>query len=397
MRATIAAENGQREAPERGRDGLRVGERGQRRVDERAEHRGDDDGSGCAAQVHESAPAGGCHCGHTPREHDVAQLGGGADNEDNPVADPGPCAERGLSDRRASGRQPGWYHSIWRRVCSTRRSVTMSDTLVFVCGDADQYTAMAEPMRELGWETEMVDPASATALETIEATAPVATVFNLATGPEQAVHELAKAMLGDPDLPRPLARVRWRRLGSCGAHQVRRPVWRVRGRRRAHLGAQTPRVQGLRLLVSRQIYWVVPAYNEAASIAGPHRPDRRGVHRRAGWRWELIVVDDGSARYGPASSHGRRAQTGCRSTVLRNEPNAGLGCHDPPRTAGRQLTPSGPDDVIVTLDADLTQDPGYAPAMLVAKLDEGYADVVIASRYRPGLGRRGALGVSHDC
>jgi hypothetical protein len=80
----------------------------------------------------------------------------------------------------------------------------MSDILVFVCGDAEKYAAMAEPMRELGWETAMVDPAFATALETIEATAPVATVFDLAAGPEQVVHELAKAMLGDPDLPRPL-------------------------------------------------------------------------------------------------------------------------------------------------------------------------------------------------
>ena len=259
----------------------------------------------------------------------------------------------------------------------------MSDTLVFVCGDADQYTAMAEPMRELGWETEMVDPASATALETIEATAPVATVFNLATGPEQAVHELAKAMLGDPDLPRPcscsLAATRVLRGASSPTFR-----WRVRGRRRAHLGAQTPRVQGLRLLVSRQIYWVVPAYNEAASIAD--LIDRIAeVSTAAGWRWSMIVVDDGSADTTGDIARGKAAD-GLPVEVLRNEPNAGLGVtiRRGLRTASEA---AGTDDVIITLDADLTQDPGYAPA-LVAKLDEGY-DVVVASRYRPGSGVEG--------
>jgi len=109
------------------------------------------------------------------------------------------------------------------------------------------------------------------------------------------------------------------------------------------------------------------------------------VSTGAGWRWRLIVVDDGSADTTGGIARGK-ATEGLPVEVLRNEPNAGLGV-----TIRRGLRAAsevaGPDDAIITLDADLTQDPGYAPA-LVAKLDEGY-DVAIASRYRPGSGVEG--------
>jgi len=71
---------------------------------------------------------------------------------------------------------------------------------------------------------------------------------------------------------------------------------------------------------------------------------------------------------------------------LRNEPNQGLG-----RTIRRGLRHAadhaGPDDIVVTLDADLTQDPAYAPD-LIAAIDTG-ADVAIASRYQRGSGVEG--------
>ena len=80
----------------------------------------------------------------------------------------------------------------------------MSSTLMFVCSDAEKYGMLAQPMQDAGFDTEMVDPGATTVLETIETAAPMATVFDLATGPEQAMQEIAKAMLADPNLPRPL-------------------------------------------------------------------------------------------------------------------------------------------------------------------------------------------------
>lgn len=137
-------------------------------------------------------------------------------------------------------------------------------------------------------------------------------------------------------------------------------------------------------MLESTVRFVVPAYNEAASIG--ELVDRIAeVAREQGWAWECIVVDDGSAdETGDIARE--RADAGLPVRVLRNEPNQGLG-----RTIRRGLRSavhaSGPDDVIVTLDADLTQDPGYVPAML-DKLAEGN-DVVIASRYRKGSAVKG--------
>ncbi len=80
----------------------------------------------------------------------------------------------------------------------------MSNTLMFVCSDAEKCATLAAPLGDAGWEIKTIDPGDTNALESIEAESPVATVFDLETGPDQAIHELAKAMLGDPDLPRPL-------------------------------------------------------------------------------------------------------------------------------------------------------------------------------------------------
>jgi len=129
---------------------------------------------------------------------------------------------------------------------------------------------------------------------------------------------------------------------------------------------------------TRTVHWVAPAYNEEASIED--LIDRMAeVSSAAGWRYDILVVDDGSRdRTGELA---RAKADALPVTVVRNEPNMGLG-----RTIRRGLRAaaeaSGPDDVVFTMDADLTQDPCYAPSML-AKLDEGF-DVVIASRYRKG-------------
>lgn len=135
----------------------------------------------------------------------------------------------------------------------------------------------------------------------------------------------------------------------------------------------------------RAVHWVIPAYNEAASIAD--LIDRITlVSEEAGWVWDLLIVDDGSTDGTGALANERAETLGRPVSVIRNEPNRGLGftiCRGL-RTASDA---AGPDDFLITLDADLTQDPGYAPTM-VRRLLEGN-DVVIASRYRRGSGAEG--------
>ena len=143
-------------------------------------------------------------------------------------------------------------------------------------------------------------------------------------------------------------------------------------------GAPTSQPQSPATRSARVVHWVVPAYNEAASIEDLIE-SMAAVSEEQGWAYDILVVDDGSA-----DETGRLARDKAPARpvrVERNEPNQGLG-----RTIRRGLRSAadaaGADDVIITLDADLTQDPAYAPSML-AKLDEGF-DVVIASRYRKG-------------
>lgn len=144
-------------------------------------------------------------------------------------------------------------------------------------------------------------------------------------------------------------------------------------------------------MTERTIRFVVPAYNEAASI-GDLIDRIAEVAGQQGWRWSLTVVDDGSADDTGDIAREKASSLGLPVRVLRNEPNQGLG-----RTIRRGLrdavAASRPDDVVVTLDADLTQDPGYVPAML-EKLAEGN-DVVVASRYRRGSAVKGLSWYRH--
>jgi len=141
---------------------------------------------------------------------------------------------------------------------------------------------------------------------------------------------------------------------------------------------------------ARVIRFVLPAYNESASIGDliDRIADVCGQHHL---RYEVLVVDDGSADDTGAIARAKAPATPV--TVVRNEPNGGLGF-----TIRRGLKlaadASGPDDVIITLDADLTQDPAYVPAMVEA-LDREGADVAIASRYQRGSGVEGLSPLRH--
>jgi dolichol-phosphate mannosyltransferase len=130
----------------------------------------------------------------------------------------------------------------------------------------------------------------------------------------------------------------------------------------------------------RRILIALPAYNEAETL--PPLFDRfRETLAALDSPWEILVVNDGSKDATGAVTDRARA-AGLPVTRIDHPQNRGLG---PAIKTGLRaaLERSGsPDDVIVCMDADNTHDPQYI-ADMVRRVTEG-ADIVIASRYRPG-------------
>jgi dolichol-phosphate mannosyltransferase len=136
------------------------------------------------------------------------------------------------------------------------------------------------------------------------------------------------------------------------------------------------------------IYVIFPAWNEERVI-GPVLRALGQAMTVTTEKFRAIVVDDGSTDHTAAVAEDAAAESAMDLTVLRHEVNRGLG-------AGLRtgiywcLDHAADDDVIVTLDADLTHPPALIPG-LVAKVREGW-DVAIASRYRHGSDVRGVPG-----
>lgn len=128
----------------------------------------------------------------------------------------------------------------------------------------------------------------------------------------------------------------------------------------------------------RKIFIVLPIYNEAEVL--PQLLEKIGAAAKGlDEEVAIVAVDDGSRDDSPGIisraardfdivcvTHGRNR--GLRQTMQDGYQKAAELAAD--------------DDLIVTLDADDTQDPRYIGRM-IEKLDSGY-DVVIASRYQKG-------------
>jgi dolichol-phosphate mannosyltransferase len=130
--------------------------------------------------------------------------------------------------------------------------------------------------------------------------------------------------------------------------------------------------------MARRIHIILPVYNEERALE-PLLTRIRSAMTAMAQAYAVIVVDDGSAdRSGEIARAWRAAMP---LDLVEHERNRGLGAA---LRSGllRAASLAGPDDVIVTMDADDTHPPDLIGAM-VRRLDEG-ADVVIASRYVAG-------------
>ena len=117
---------------------------------------------------------------------------------------------------------------------------------------------------------------------------------------------------------------------------------------------------------------VVPVYNEKENIGPLHR-EIRAVMDATGLPWELLLVDDGSTD-GSAADLERLAAADPGVRVLRLEKNTGQSA----ALAAGFAAAAG--EVVVTLDADLQNDPADIPRLLSAL--PGYGAVVGWRRQR---------------
>ena len=126
-----------------------------------------------------------------------------------------------------------------------------------------------------------------------------------------------------------------------------------------------------------RVSFLVPAYNEAATIAAVlEAVDGLPLER------QIVVVDDGSTD--DTAAIVQRWGEGRDDLILLRQPNRGKGA------AIRAAIPHVDGDVVVIQDADLEYDPTEVPA-LIDPIVRGAADVVYGSRLRGGKPQRAYL------
>ncbi len=130
---------------------------------------------------------------------------------------------------------------------------------------------------------------------------------------------------------------------------------------------------------AREVLIVLPAFNEGKNIGILLDQIHEVLEIDTQTNYRIFVVDDGSKddTYDVATDRAKKMPI----TIIRHEVNQGLG------TTIRDglyeaVNYSGPKDIVVTMDADATHNPGLI-LRLSRMIIEGY-DVVIASRFQPG-------------
>jgi dolichol-phosphate mannosyltransferase len=128
----------------------------------------------------------------------------------------------------------------------------------------------------------------------------------------------------------------------------------------------------------RKVCVVLPAYNEAPNLVRL-LPAIAGALGGQPFQPTILVVDDGSSDHTPAVLAEYAQHLSLRH--FRHTQNLGLGptIRD---CLSHAVSVLDDEDIVVSLDADQTHNPGLIPRM-VQRICEGH-DVVIASRYREG-------------
>lgn len=140
----------------------------------------------------------------------------------------------------------------------------------------------------------------------------------------------------------------------------------------------SPTPEGAPRREKRQVYVVLPVYNEEARIESLLNHIHEAMDDES-LPYQVITVDDGSGDRTPEIL--RQCATRMPIRIMRHEVNGGLGAtiRDGLVAAAES---AGGRDIIVTMDADDTHAPGLILRM-TRMISEGH-DVVIASRYRSG-------------
>jgi len=129
-----------------------------------------------------------------------------------------------------------------------------------------------------------------------------------------------------------------------------------------------------------KLYIVLPAYNEELGIARLLTRINSNMEEANIANFEVIVVNDGS------KDRTREILLEYKKkiplTILTHEVNKGLGMTIRDGLYHAAEVATGPNDIVVSMDADDTHTPGLIPRMM-QMIREGH-DVVIASRYQKG-------------
>lgn len=135
----------------------------------------------------------------------------------------------------------------------------------------------------------------------------------------------------------------------------------------------------------KNISFIIPLYNERPSLKELVSAIR-SVSRKNGWTSEYVFVDDGSTDGSFEALKEIKRTSAEIMTIIRFRKNCGKSM------ALSEAFRVVKGDIIVTLDADLQDDPHEIPKLL-AKIDEGY-DVVVGWR-KHRKDDQGKLRLSH--
>ncbi|NLD61313.1 glycosyltransferase [Candidatus Sumerlaeota bacterium] len=132
--------------------------------------------------------------------------------------------------------------------------------------------------------------------------------------------------------------------------------------------------------LSAKVIFALPAYNEAKNLT-PLIEETDKVFAQQNLKWQAVIVDDASTDETPEILKALQLKFPVES--VRHAQNQGLGGAIKTAIHEALKRTTSDNDIIVTMDADNTHSPDFAPKMAQRIWRENF-DVVIASRFCDG-------------